>query len=100
VHVMKIDRSFVDAMERDPASRVIIEAMVRLADTYGLRVVAEGVETERQLSDLISLGCGAAQGFLLGPPMVADSVLELLSTSVPLAVVDLRPAVRADIAPT
>ncbi|MCU1344013.1 MAG: diguanylate cyclase domain, partial [Acidimicrobiia bacterium] len=92
VHVMKIDRSFVDAMERDPASRVIIEAMVRLADTYGLRVVAEGVETEQQLQELVALGCGAAQGFLLGPPMVADRVVELLSARLPSAMVDLRTA--------
>jgi EAL domain-containing protein (putative c-di-GMP-specific phosphodiesterase class I) len=94
---MKIDRTFVDAMTRDPASRVIIEAMVRLADTYGLRVVAEGVETEEQLCDLVTLGCGAAQGFLLGPPMVADEVMTLLH---PLAVVDLRDPHPADVAPS
>jgi len=99
VHIMKIDRSFVDAMERDPASRVIIEAMVRLAETYGLSVVAEGVETETQLEDLVALGCGAAQGFLLGPPMVADSVIELLRSSVPAAELDLRPTHPAEIAP-
>ena len=58
-------------MERDPASRVIIEAMVRLADTYGLRVVAEGVETQEQLAIVRSLGCRFVQGYLFARPMPA-----------------------------
>ncbi|HEX2850273.1 MAG TPA: EAL domain-containing protein [Acidimicrobiales bacterium] len=64
VDELKVDRSFVDGLGRDPEDTVIVSAVVSLARTLGLEVVAEGVETERQLEELRALGCTTAQGFL------------------------------------
>ena len=66
---LKIDRSFVSGVEEDADSAAIVEAVVRMAQTLGLLVVAEGVETTRQLEVLRALGCDRAQGFLLGRPL-------------------------------
>lgn len=66
--IMKVDRSFIASlglMERESA---IVAAMIHLAHTLGFSVVAEGVETDSQLSRLANLGCDGAQGYLLGYP--------------------------------
>lgn len=67
VSQLKIDRSFVSRMTESGGDAAIVAAIVRLAQTLGLRTVAEGVETEEQLAALRSLGCDAGQGFLWGP---------------------------------
>jgi diguanylate cyclase (GGDEF)-like protein len=66
--ILKVDRSFVAALCLVERDAVVVEAMVRLAHTLGLGVVAEGVETEMQLARLVALGCDGAQGFLIGRP--------------------------------
>ena len=66
---VKIDRSFVADVVFDPASRAIVEALVRLGTALGKEVVAEGVETEDQRRTLVELGCRIGQGNLLGPPV-------------------------------
>ena len=68
---LKIDRSFVMNMERDRADVMIVRSTIDLAHNLGLRVVAEGVETDAQLGLLRELGCDEAQGYLLGRPMPA-----------------------------
>jgi diguanylate cyclase (GGDEF)-like protein len=72
VDTIKIDRSFIDRIDRDSDDAESDTALVRLvietARVFGLSVVAEGVERESQLSQLSDMGCGAAQGFLLGRP--------------------------------
>jgi diguanylate cyclase (GGDEF)-like protein len=78
VHELKLDRSFVSGLLDDDAVSVIVDAIVRLADTFGLAVIGEGVEDTDQLDELVRLGCGAAQGFLLGEPMSVDDIGELL----------------------
>jgi len=65
---IKIDRSFVSAMEEDPAARSIIRAIVSIGRSLALGVVAEGVETEAQRRMVIEEGCPLAQGFLFGRP--------------------------------
>ena len=77
VAVLKVDRSFVDAL--DGAGGVIVPTVVGLADSLGLAVTAEGVETEAQRDRLIELGCVYAQGYLFGRPMAADAVTERLN---------------------
>ena len=66
--VLKIDRSFVRNLGEDPRDEAIIATIVTLARQLDKTVVAEGVETERQLRALRRLGCQEAQGFLLGRP--------------------------------
>lgn len=68
VDVLKIDRSFVSNIERDAGDAAIVDAIVKLGDSFGMEVVAEGVETERQRDMLIKHGCHIGQGYLLGYP--------------------------------
>jgi diguanylate cyclase (GGDEF)-like protein/PAS domain S-box-containing protein len=72
VDVLKIDRSFVDGLGVDPDDTAIVDAIISLGRALGLRIVAEGVETDRQLDELRKLGCDRAQGFLFSPAVPAD----------------------------
>jgi diguanylate cyclase (GGDEF)-like protein len=65
---VKIDQSFVSQLETGEAGRTIVQASVAMAHGLGLRVVAEGIETERQLQILKSIGCDDGQGYLFGRP--------------------------------
>ncbi len=80
VDVLKIDRSFISGVPDDPHSTAIVKATLALAESLGLQVVAEGVETVEQLRFLKDLNCGLAQGFLLGRPVSADETRVLLET--------------------
>ncbi len=79
VSKIKIDRSFVRDIGRDPEDEAVVQAMVSLGHALGKRVVAEGVENEVQLAFLRRLGCDAAQGFLLARPMTAAEIGPLLA---------------------
>ncbi|KAF0100394.1 MAG: diguanylate cyclase/phosphodiesterase [bacterium] len=68
---LKIDRSFVRDLETDANDLAIVSAIFGLAKELGLRVVAEGVESERQLAILAGKGCDQVQGYLLGRPVSA-----------------------------
>ena len=78
--VLKVDRSFVANACRGRDYAALLHAVVTLADNLGLRVVAEGIETEEQLVLLQALGCAYGQGFLLAEPMSAADVGALLSS--------------------
>ena len=67
VEVLKVDRSFVDGLGTDPGDSAIVAAILSLAHALGLHVVAEGVETGLQASQLAALGCPVAQGYLYSP---------------------------------
>jgi diguanylate cyclase (GGDEF)-like protein/PAS domain S-box-containing protein len=73
VDTLKIDRSFISEVERDGDHRAIVAAIIALAQVLGLKVVAEGVETEGQRQFLRGFGCDRVQGYLTGKPMDADS---------------------------
>ncbi|HXA43577.1 MAG TPA: EAL domain-containing protein [Candidatus Solibacter sp.] len=75
---LKVDKSFVDGLGRDPEATAIVAAVMGMAHALGLSVVAEGVETERQLSALRSLGCDEAQGYYFSRPVPASEVDALL----------------------
>jgi EAL domain-containing protein (putative c-di-GMP-specific phosphodiesterase class I) len=64
VTTLKIDRSFVSARDKSVDDRALVEAIIRLGETFGLGLVAEGVETPEQCESLLSLGCQRAQGYL------------------------------------
>ncbi|MBP1474910.1 EAL domain-containing protein [Frateuria sp. MAH-13] len=75
---IKIDQSFVQGAERNPADRDITEAIIALARKLRLGTVAEGIETEAQAAWLREAGCGTGQGFLFVPPLPASQVPALL----------------------
>ncbi|WP_338477546.1 EAL domain-containing protein [Pseudomonas trivialis] len=68
---LKIDRGFVRDLEHDSDDAAIVSAIVALGQALGLRIVAEGVETDAQQHFLTRLGCNALQGYLLGHPLPA-----------------------------
>jgi diguanylate cyclase (GGDEF)-like protein/PAS domain S-box-containing protein len=72
VDVLKIDKSFIDDIARDPRQRALVEGIVRMADTLGLQVIAEGVEEQAQRDALAAMGCGFGQGFLFARPMTVE----------------------------
>lgn len=74
---LKIDRAFVNELRAQSEDATIVTAIVALAQTLNLKVVAEGVETHEQQAFLTELGCNSLQGYLLGKPMPADQVPEL-----------------------
>ena len=80
---LKIDRSFVDGLTRDPKSSIIVDATLGLARGLGLRVVAEGVETEAQLELLAAAGCDALQGYLFSPPVAPAALGALIDRFAP-----------------
>ncbi len=83
VDAIKIDRAFVAGLslaELDPGSEAIVRSLVTLGAGLGLKVVAEGVETQEQLAFLRELGCRYAQGYLFARPMLLEEALELISS--------------------
>jgi EAL domain-containing protein (putative c-di-GMP-specific phosphodiesterase class I) len=87
---VKIDRIFVSAVENGDEDAAIVESVVQLARTMNVDVVAEGVETPAQARFLQSLGCPAAQGYLLARPTGADE----LDATTRSAWVEPHPAAR------
>ena len=74
IHVVKIDKSFVGGCPQNRECVAIVQAVAAMAFTLGLRVVAEGVETEEQRTIVASLGCDGAQGYFFSRPVVASAV--------------------------
>ena len=72
---LKIDRGFVRDLEHDSDDAAIVSAIVALGQALGLRIVAEGVETDMQQSFLTRLGCDSLQGYLLGHPLPAEKFM-------------------------
>jgi diguanylate cyclase (GGDEF)-like protein len=73
---LKIDRSFIQDLDKEEDARAIVRAVVKLAHALGLAVVAEGVETEAQRGILRRLGCDEMQGYLFARPMPAAKLSE------------------------
>jgi excisionase family DNA binding protein len=71
---LKLDSSFLHEVEVDPTKRAIVEAVAAMAQSLGLSLVGEGVETVEQASLLAALGCDLAQGYLFARPMAAEDV--------------------------
>jgi EAL domain-containing protein (putative c-di-GMP-specific phosphodiesterase class I) len=79
IDTVKIDQSFVRDLTVDPDDAAIVTAIVAMSRSLGVDVVAEGVETEDQVTQLKALGCYRAQGYLLARPMNAAAVTKLLA---------------------
>ena len=76
--VFKIDRQFVSALESDEQAPAIIEMILAMAETLGLKTVAEGVETERQADFLRRRGCSMAQGFLYSSGLPHEAFMDFI----------------------
>ena len=75
---LKLDRTFIQQLDRDPRRHEIVSAIINLAHVLGLDVVAEGVERREQLDALRAMSCDLVQGFFLSPPLSADDARALL----------------------
>ena len=81
VDTLKIDRTFISNMDRDPESREIVRIIIMLAHNLGLKAVAEGTETEEQVNLLKQLNCEMAQGYYFSRPADDQAMLKLLASN-------------------
>jgi diguanylate cyclase (GGDEF)-like protein/PAS domain S-box-containing protein len=79
---LKLDMSFVREIEESPSAQALISSMLTIAEAFGMKVVAEGVETNGQREFLTERQCHMLQGFLFSRALPADQLLEWLSTNV------------------
>jgi EAL domain-containing protein (putative c-di-GMP-specific phosphodiesterase class I) len=86
VDELKIDRAFVSRVVDDPAHAAIVRSIVQLGHTLGLRVVAEGVETEAEHARVAALGADIAQGYLIARPMAAGAFVDWLGARHPVGI--------------
>jgi predicted signal transduction protein with EAL and GGDEF domain len=82
--MIKLDRSFVENLTEGSHDAAIVRAVSQMADTIGIGVVAEGVETEEQMRMASKLGCGYAQGFHFAEPVPVSHVEHVLGQSMPV----------------
>jgi diguanylate cyclase (GGDEF)-like protein/PAS domain S-box-containing protein len=85
LNTLKIDRSFVWALDNDTERHEIVQSIVMLAHNLGMTAIAEGVETPEQLQRLRDFNCDLAQGYLLAKPLPIEGVEALLASMRPLA---------------
>ena len=78
IDTLKIDKSFIDRVETDASTRIIMESIVSMVDKLGYETIAEGVETREQFEYMYNIGCDIIQGFYLGKPMPPDEMEQLL----------------------
>jgi EAL domain-containing protein (putative c-di-GMP-specific phosphodiesterase class I) len=78
---LKIDKSFIDGLGEDAVNDAIVRLIVDFAHTPGLKVTAEGVENDRQVSSLTAMGCDLAQGFYFSKPLPSEAARKLVTTN-------------------
>lgn len=78
VQVLKIDRSFIHDLETDHSNKVLVDAIIAMAQSLGLEIVAEGVENEMQVEYLRQRGVKIIQGYFFSPPVPAEQFRQLL----------------------
>lgn len=91
VDILKIDRSFIHAVDRDDESGRMVEAMIQLAHGLGMMPLAEGIETDGELAFLRAAGCTRGQGFLFSRPVPADQIPALLARPTLFAEPSIQP---------
>jgi EAL domain-containing protein (putative c-di-GMP-specific phosphodiesterase class I) len=93
IDFLKIDRSFISGIPGDHRDQSLVAAMITLAQSLGMEVVAEGVETVEQLEFLQAQGCDLIQGYLLSPPGPPEAIVPLFLSA---PVLDARVAAEGD----
>jgi len=78
VDIIKIDKSFVERLVPGDAGAIIVEGLMGIASNLGIRVVAEGIETDEQLRQLLDFGCTLGQGYLFSKAVDRDAATSLL----------------------
>ncbi|MBN9451896.1 MAG: EAL domain-containing protein [Bosea sp.] len=78
IDIIKIDRSFVASIDSGARSEIIIEALLTMTRRLGMKIVAEGIETQGQAERLTGMGCRLGQGYLYSPPVPASIIREWL----------------------
>jgi len=78
INTLKIDKSFIDTVLTDSPTRIITESIIDMVSALGFESVAEGVENEQQYNYLNEIGCDVIQGYLLGKPMTAEQIEDML----------------------
>ncbi|MCF8476923.1 MAG: EAL domain-containing protein [Pseudolabrys sp.] len=81
VDIIKIDKSFIDGLLTDRSSQLIVESLIDLARKLGMRIVAEGIESEAQAARLQKFGCATGQGYLFARPDDAEVTTRRLRES-------------------
>jgi diguanylate cyclase (GGDEF)-like protein/hemerythrin-like metal-binding protein/PAS domain S-box-containing protein len=98
-HILKIDRSFVQDIYEAPGDLSLVLAIITMADSFGMQVLAEGVETAEHGRLLLELGCEQAQGYAIARPMPPDQLSAWLKHWVPDPDWnDVRPILHRDLA--
>ncbi len=82
IDTLKIDKTFIDTVMSDSATRVITESIVNMVKALGFESVAEGVEEEQQYKYLHAIGCDVIQGYLFSKPLTPEDMEELLSSTI------------------
>lgn len=72
--LLKIDKRFIDEIDRQADARAIVRAIIAMGQALGLKILAEGVETQAQLEVLQALGCDSYQGYLKSPPLAPEAL--------------------------
>lgn len=85
IRKLKIDRSFVDEVDRNPTSQSIVRATLAMAKDLGVKILAEGVERPEELEFLVRCGCPAFQGYLFSRPLAAADFEKLLRSGAALS---------------
>lgn len=80
ISTLKIDKSFVDSISAEMGSNTLIGYIVKIGNSMGMSVVAEGVETQEQIDYLVQNGCHKAQGYIFSRPVPEEQVSKLLET--------------------
>jgi EAL domain-containing protein (putative c-di-GMP-specific phosphodiesterase class I) len=81
VDILKVDKSFVDAVHESPEASAVARAIIRLGRTLDLRTVAEGIEESAQVEALRAMQCQLGQGYLFAKPLSSAELEQLLSTA-------------------
>ena len=82
IDILKIDRSFVQDINQNNKSLDVVRAIVSLAKTFDLNIVAEGIESENEIYALSGLGCDNGQGYFFSKPLPMDKAIEFVKASV------------------
>ena len=78
INTLKIDQSFIRSMTSEPSSLILVKSIIGLAQNLGMKIIAEGIETEQEASIIRDLGCEECQGFWFARPMPLEDAIKFV----------------------